>query len=178
MPSPNTTHDSRRLYPLSGSDRYSYFPGVVRDGRQVLMGLYCPSLVAVCFDPGGRLLGAEYRRLRYLDRDAWMVDNYRFLDDLRAWQEELGFRPCTIRVEKFSLLDADSDPEAISPDWPVHIELRDQPEYFREVLSGEGEYAEYNREAVRREQAEWEREGRFVLYWRVTEHMVDRSGRY
>lgn len=172
------TRGDRRLYPLSGSDRYSYFPGLVRDGRQVLMGLYCPSLVAIFFDPEGRLLGADYRRLPYLDLETLLVYDYRFLDDLRVWQEELAFRQATIYVEKFSFFDSDSDPNAIAPDEPVRIEIRDEPEYLREVLSDQGEAREQDRKAARQELAEWKREGRFVLFWRTSEHQVDRSGRY
>jgi hypothetical protein len=179
MPGPNTTNMGRGLYPLSGSDRYSFFTGIVQHGPQVLMGLYCPSLVALCFEPDGRFVGPHYRRLPYLDHHAWMVDNYRFLDDLRAWQEELGFRPCTIRVQKFSLVDADSNPEAISPDWPVHIEIRDEPDSFDKFRAGESPYCdEMNGRFIQQQMAEWERRERFVLYWRVQEFVVDGSGRF
>ena len=81
-------------------------------------------------------------------------------------------------MEKFSLIDADSNPDAISPDWPVHIEIRDQPEYFDEVLSDNCELEVEEKDRVRRERVEWERDGRFVLFWRATEFQLDRSGRF
>src|SRR4051812_41642963 len=56
--------DQSRLYLLKtyGSDFYT---GRLGDGRQLLMGLLCPELVAYCFSPGGALLGREARPWNY-----------------------------------------------------------------------------------------------------------------
>ncbi|MFO0964158.1 MAG: hypothetical protein U0793_01040 [Gemmataceae bacterium] len=49
-----------RLFPIQGyGDEFS--TGVCADGRQVVMGLLCPHLVAYFFDRKGKLLGDEHR---------------------------------------------------------------------------------------------------------------------
>ena len=49
-----------RQFPLTGYGD-EFVTGACPDGRQVVMGLLCPHLVAYFFDPAGRLLGDEHR---------------------------------------------------------------------------------------------------------------------
>jgi hypothetical protein len=56
-----TKKSTTRLYSIK-NDGHDFFTGRCADGRQVVMGLLCPKLVAVFFDNKGAYLGCEERR--------------------------------------------------------------------------------------------------------------------
>ena len=55
---------AERLYQIKNDDRY-FHTGHCSDGRQVLMGLRIPYLVAVFFGSDGTLIGTEERILTH-----------------------------------------------------------------------------------------------------------------
>ncbi len=80
------------------------------DGRQVLMGLYCPNLVVIFFDKAGDLLGVEQRVLSFMAEDierglGTSIYDERIEPELLSWQAELGFQPAPIKVHKFGVLE-------------------------------------------------------------------------
>jgi hypothetical protein len=145
-----------RLYSIRHDQGY-FDAGMTADGRRVLMGLYCPYLVAIFFDSSGNLLGHEVRRLEFLQRSSVIVDGepiegmvgvYNIYDEripprIVAWQDEMGFRPATIRVKQFFL----DDPEA----------------------------SDAEKDGVRESMRRWDAEGMFILYW-GNDYWLDGTG--
>jgi hypothetical protein len=87
-----------------------FYTGHARNGRQVLMGLLCPQLVAYFFSPDGTLLNCETRPWNYpaprMKGDGpyqiYDADFDRHLaEQMAGWQREVGFAPNVIRVEEF-----------------------------------------------------------------------------
>ncbi len=60
-----TSEGVSRLYPIRPGQGY-FDAGMTGDGRQVLMGLYCPDLVAIFFDASGDLISHEARHLEFM----------------------------------------------------------------------------------------------------------------
>ncbi|HEY7155408.1 MAG TPA: hypothetical protein VH575_15710 [Gemmataceae bacterium] len=158
-----------RLFPIR---KYDYATGLCDDGRQVVMGLLCPHLVAYFFDPQGNLLAKESRPWDHPAPTMGANGPYRIYDtefqaaldrQLRGWQAEIGFRPGTIRVKAF--LDEEE---------PVGIELL--PEHYRDI----DPVAEYPDEEDRREflkaRDQWVRQGKFVWWW-AKDYFMSRDGK-
>jgi hypothetical protein len=150
-----------RLFPIQ-SQGYDFFTGICADGRQVVMGLLCPELVAYFFDAHGSLVGAQRRTWSDAAADvAGRVPPYRIFNDefkaliglqRREWEGELGFRTATIHVKEF-----------FDHELGVGIELL--PAYLREI-----ETAPWFRDTQERERAaklrnRWVEDGNFVWYW-------------
>src|SRR5262245_26387932 len=85
-----------------------FVTGICADGRQVVMGLICPNLVAYFFDNKGRLLGCEHREWNKPPPKLWRdgpndINDGAFQDGLaeqqNEWQGALGFRAATIKVQ-------------------------------------------------------------------------------
>src|SRR5205823_2367085 len=112
-----------RRYAIRPDEGY-FSAGVTPDGEQVLMGLFCPNLVAFRFDPEGNLLGSEQRPVPFFRDVTPPYDIYdsRIQPMIEAWKEEMGFRPATISVRKF---------------WSAehYVGIEDYPSHFHEVLS-------------------------------------------
>jgi len=137
-----------------------FVTGVCADGRQVVMGLLCPNLVAFFFDADGVHSGAEQRTWdtpapthphtgRYLLGD----DAFQSALDLQisGWQDELGFVPAPVHIHAF--VDQEK--------W-VGVELI--PEHLLPEQIADEE------DPTRREQlhdiaAEWRDSGWFVWWW-------------
>lgn len=123
------------LYPIQPKQGY-FDAGMTGDGRQVLMGLHCPDLVAIFFGPSGDLIRHDARRLEFLQRRSVIVDGesvegmvgaYDIHDEripsrVVAWQEELEFRAATIRVKRFFQHE-------------LGIGFEDYPAHFGEILA-------------------------------------------
>lgn len=152
------------LYAVQPDQEY-FDAGKTIDGRQVLMGLYCPEIVAIFFDASGNVIGHEARRLEFLRKSSVIVDGepiegmvgvYDIYDEriparIVAWQEELGYRPDTIRVKRFFLEE-------------LGIGIEDYPAHFDEVLADPAESGA-EKEQVRESMRLWDADGQFVLYW-------------
>ena len=153
-----------QLYPIRPDQGY-FSAGMTGDGRQVLMGLHCPDLVAIFFDTPGALLGHEARQLEFLQRSRVLVDGepieglvgvYDIHDEripprLAAWQVEMGFKPATIRVNRFAI-----------PGLGIGIE--DYPDHFGDILD-DPEASDEEKADVRESMRLWDADGQFVLLW-------------
>jgi hypothetical protein len=138
-----------------------FVTGVCDDGRQLVMGLLCPLVVAYFFDSDGRLIGDERRPWNHPAPRIGGDGPYRIYDErfqaaldaqLREWQESIGYRPGPIRVRAF--LDP-RHPVGITL-IPEHLDLsKDQR---REVDEEELPYLDQSR-------AEWLAAGNFVWWW-------------
>lgn len=142
--------DSARVYALAPGQRW-FDVGQCADGRQALMAAFETGTLGVFFDAQGRLLecaavGPE--RLR-ADPKTGHAD----ASHLRAWQAELGFTPCEIRVRKFH-------------DARQHIGIEPLPAHYEDFL--EDPESEPDPAIRRRTEAQiraWIANGCFVLYW-------------
>jgi hypothetical protein len=150
------------LYPIQSGQGY-FDAGTTSDGRQVLMGLYCPDLVAIAFDREGELLGIERRPLEFLQQRDGVYDIYdeRIPPRLLAWQEEMGLQPATIRVSKFFLDD-------------LGIGIEDYPDHFGEILD-DPEASDEEQDEIRESMRTWDAEGQFVLLW-GNDYWLDGTG--
>jgi hypothetical protein len=165
------------LYPIRTEESYLLHTGFTSDNRQVLMGLYCPDIVAIFFEQNGSLLEAQKRRLSFLKPDEGVYDIYdpRITDELLSWQTELGFQPGTIRVKRFFVWD---NPE-FSSDLPWMrngIGIQDYPDHFAEIL-GDPNALEEEKEALQKSLEPWEADGQFVLWW-GNDYWLNREGEF
>lgn len=171
--------DANHLYVIKPHERRWIYAGATSDQRQVLMGLSCPNLVAIYFDMEGNLLGVQERVLRFMVEDsergiATAIYDERIEPDLLSWQEELGFRPATISVHKFFVLEERSNQweGACQRDG---IGIVDYPAHYHDVLAHPDEYTDEQKECVWADKARWDSEGRFVLWW-GNDYWFDGSG--
>ena len=167
-----------RLYTI-GHDQEYLDVGKAKDGRKILMGLYCPDLVAIFFDASGDLLGHEERRLEFLQPESVTVivdgqavggreGGYNIYDErissrIEAWREELGFHPEPIRVKRFFLDD-------------LGIGIGDYPDHFGEILGDPGA-SEEEKDDVRDSMRLWDDDGQFVLHW-GNDYWLDDGGEF
>ena len=157
-----------RLYPIGPGAGY-FDAGVTADGRQVLMGLDCPEVVAVFFDASGGLIGHESRRLEFLPRGGgkggadgvYDINDERIPSRVAAWQADLGFRPSLIRVKPFFLDE-------------LGIGITDYPDHFGEILVDPAA-SDAEKDDVRDSIRLWDADGQFVLYW-GNDYWLDDSG--
>jgi hypothetical protein len=98
-----------KLYNIRFNDCCNFVAGTSAKGEQVLIGVIPGHVVAVFFDPSGRLVRDEVReasiggtaRLSQAKRDQPSIDaEWRLLN---AWKAEIGLVASDIRVAKFSL---------------------------------------------------------------------------
>lgn len=169
-----TSEGISRLYPIRPGQGY-FDAGMTGDGRQVLMGLYCPDLVAIFFDASGDLISREARHLEFMRPSGVIVDGnpiegmvryYDIYDEripprIVAWQEELEFRPATIRVKRFFL-------------GGPGIGIEDYPSHFGEILD-DPSVSDEEKDDVRDSMRLWDADGQFVLLW-GNDYWLDDSG--
>jgi hypothetical protein len=152
-----------QLYAIRPDEGY-FFAGVTPGGAQVLMGLFCPNLVAFRFDREGNLLGSEQQPVPFFQGVAPPYDIYdqRIQPMIEGWKQEMGFRPATIRVRKF---------------WSAehYIGIEDYPSHFHEILS-DPSADEEEKADVRESMERWDKDGQFVLQW-GNDYWLDRAGR-
>jgi len=151
---------TERLFPIQA---YDYKTGICSDGRQVVIGLLCPHLVAYFFDPQGNLLRREQRlwknpapKLR--GEGPYSIYDHDFREALeqqeREWLTELGFSPGTIWIKEF--LDGT----------PVGIEQL--PDHFQDVDDLDDE--------ERKSLATWIAVGNFVWWW-ARDYYMSKDGK-
>jgi hypothetical protein len=160
-----------RLFPIQNHG-YDFFTGVCPDGRQVVMGLLCPELVAFFFDSEGNYLGREER--------PWSVEAgqlagreppYNIFGDrfqevignqLREWQCELGFRIATIRVKEF-----------LDDEQTVGIEVL--PSHYRDIETDTWFRSEEERQRFIESRDRWLERGSFVWWW-AKDYFMSKDG--
>ena len=159
--------DANRLYRIRSAETYGFFAGTAAGGRQVLMGLHCPYLVAIFFDADGSMAEVQKRHLEFLQlRGGGAIPTHDIFDEripvrLEAWQQEMGFAPGVIRVWEFVV------PE-------LGIALQDRPEHFAETLDDPAASAD-DKERTRKAIQEWDAQGFFVLLW-GNDYWLDSTG--
>jgi hypothetical protein len=148
--SDQSSADSTRLYTVRSYGDY-FHCGSVTGARQVIIGAFQDSVVAVLFDQDGNLIDVLERPIKIAQTASSKsaVSGVRILDD---WCAELGFSPGPIDVRAF-------DREGVRiTDRPWHYEMflrdptGDEPnENLRLIMFGEI--------------ADWDQHRRFVLKW-------------
>jgi hypothetical protein len=142
-----------RRYPIQSHDAYSFYTGFSLSNEQVLVGVYCPTLVALWFDVDGSLLRTSHLPIPFFQRATPPYDIYddRLPPLIEAWKQDMELRPATIKVKKF-----------FAEQW--HIGIEDYPAHFEEVLSDPA--ADEDEKADMRDSMElWDKDGQFVLLW-------------
>jgi hypothetical protein len=138
----SVNHPGNHLFPIQ-NDGYDFFTGVCADGRQMVMGLLEPHLVAYFFDKNGNLLGGDKR----------LLEKGKLLEQVMLeWQKELGFRTATIHVKEF-----------YNREYPVGIEIL--PEHYRSVETDTWFPNEEERKEFIKSRNRWLTEGNFVWWW-------------
>jgi hypothetical protein len=165
QPAVTFTRSAEWRYAIKAEDTHCMYSGLTRDGRQVLMGLYYPCVVAVFFDSDGRLMDVHRRQPSYLKPQEDLHDMYnsRITEEALAWQVELGFESAVIRVRKFFV--PDNPKFAKDPFWTRDgIGIEDYSDHFADILSEPNASAE-DKEDVLESLKRWDEEGLFVLWW-------------
>jgi hypothetical protein len=154
--------DEERLYPIAPDESY-FSAGITPDGEQVLMGLFCPDLIAFFFDSEGNVLRVENRPLDCLHEARPPYDIYddRIPKRIDAWKCELEFQQATIWIKKFFSED-------------LYIGIQDYPDHFEEILT-DPEACEEEKDDVRDSIQLWDKDGQFVLWW-GNDYWLDDSG--
>lgn len=156
--------DRERLFAIQGHSDI-FYAGVMADGRQVLMGITRPHIVAYCFSPDGALLGRDMRLLereppRRDGNSQYLTSDPSYREDVRQqvarWQEDLGFRAATIHVRAF---------EGLGDDF---VKVEAMPGFWLEADPDESDEDKEEREKLIKN---WEAGGNFVLWWDVDFHM-------
>jgi hypothetical protein len=150
--------ENRLFYLDSYGD--SFITGICADGRQVVMGLLCPHLVAYFFDSNGAFAGGKRQLWKYPAQSSEDNTWYGFSDptfkvaiaeQINEWQQELGFYQSIIKIQEF-----------FDDTYPVGIS----------ILPGELEQDEIEAEEDPEERAFWEAQkvdwlanSQFVWWW-------------
>jgi hypothetical protein len=147
-----------RFYPIKPGD---FDTGLCADGRQVVMGLLCPHLVAYFFDADGTLLGGE-RRLwntaaeRMSENGPYILHGEPFCSALerqkQEWKDVLGFRSATIRVKEFF-------------DSEHFVGIEPLPARYQDLETSEESQDEEERRQLMQMRDSWLADGSFVWWW-------------
>jgi hypothetical protein len=169
--------DGNRLYPIWGEGEHCIFTGLTRDNQQVVMGLSWPDFVAIFFSMDGDLEKVEKRRPTFLEPDdrGWNVFDPRLMEEILAWQKDLGLRPALVRVKKFFVLDEVGSKED-SPWDRSGIGIEDYPPHFQDFVADPDAEDEEGRRFMRRCMEDWERDEQFVLWW-GNDYWLDKTGK-
>src|SRR5262249_16937227 len=145
--------NAERRYPIKSHKYYGFYAGLTSDGRQVLMGLSCPSLVAFFFDTEGELLSVEQRPVDIFQgaTPPYDIYNARIQALIREWKTDMGFQRATIKVKKFFSEE-------------LYIGIEDYPSHFDEILS-DPEEDEEEKQSIRDSMKSWDEDEQFVLQW-------------
>jgi|SRR6516225_2508834 len=155
--------DHERRYAIKPDEGY-FYAGKTADNKQVLMGLFCPNLLAFNFDLEGNLLSVDQRPVPFFQS---LTPPYNIYDErmpplIESWKKQMGFHPATIRVKRFFSAEH-------------YIGIEDYPDHFHETLSdptaGDEEKAD-----IRHSLELWDKHEQFVLHW-GNEYWLDGSGR-
>jgi hypothetical protein len=149
-------YSKHRLFPLQS--HIDFATGKCEDGRQIVMGLLCPHLVAFYFDSRGNLLGKERRLWRH--PAPWKNEVYNIYDkdfevaleqQMSEWQVEMSFHPATICVKAFY-------------DYDDTVGIKLLPDYLDIETTGEIADEEERQEWIQ-DYNEWLVSGNFVFSW-------------
>ena len=155
MSTVNDSPDKTDLFSIRGYGS-DFYTGRTSAGEQVLMGLLCPYLVGYFFSPDGSLIKKERREWLEPAPRIGGDGPYRISDpafeaglskQLSQWQDELGFNPELIRVQKFF-------------DDEMFVGIDQVPEHLQDLQESDEDLEE-----LRSSLEKWEARGSFVFYW-------------
>jgi hypothetical protein len=156
---------SQRLFAIKPDEGHLFFAGITPESEQVLMGLYCPNLLAFYFDSEGTLLRSEEQPVPFF-QNVTTPRPYDIYDDriqplINAWQADMKLRSKVIHVKRF---------------WSEEhsIGIEEYPSHFHEILS-DLIADEEEKTSVRKSLQQWDEDGQFVLHW-GNEYWLDRTG--
>jgi hypothetical protein len=157
-------HGHERRYAIQSHDGYFFYAGVTPNHEQVLMGLFCPNLVAFHFDLDGNLLRMNQRPVFFFQDETppYHIYDERIPPLIEAWKTEIGLRFTTIRVKKFFSQEP-------------YIGIEDYPDHFDEILS-DADADDAEKADVRESMELWDKDGQFVLQW-GNDYWLNASGR-
>ena len=149
-----------RTYP-SDEGEADFYTGRLADGRQALLGIYLPELVLVLFSGDGTYLEYQTRPLADGPKSGLITDEDRaeFTARRVAWQRELGWQEGPIQVRRFML----PYHRIYLTDYPAWAAILEYDPYFYSNAE--------EREEMRRQKQEWEKEGCFVFWWGRDYHL-------
>jgi hypothetical protein len=157
-----------RLFAIQCPEVYEFQAGWSSQGDQVLMGLVEDGVVAVFFSASGRFLRYEFRPVKpepvpsqspvkqEQARDALLWSA------LGDWTDELGLTRGVIKVFPFWV-----------GQWVIGI--AGLPDFWVRFLSNPQSENERRRVQWFKEIEEWQREGKYILWWR-SEYWMDKEG--
>lgn len=160
-----TSEQLFQIYPYAGD----FHTGRLRDGRQVLLGLLCPELVAYFFDERGHMLTGARRAwrtpaTRIGGHGPYNIDDPTFCaaiqQQISEWKLELELEEGPIRIAEF--FDADL---------AVGIEV--VPGQFDDGQDEETPSERVERVAAK---SKWVRSGKFVFWW-AKDYWMSREGK-
>jgi hypothetical protein len=147
---------------------YDFQTGITSEGRQVLMGLLCPHLVAYFFSPAGDLQEREARAWHYPAPRMKGNGPFQIYDDeferrlnlqRDEWKQAMGFKESPIRVKEF--FDKENS-----------VGIEPLPEHMLDLSWCEDEEEQ---QLVEQGRDEWIAEGKFVFYW-AKDYFMTRDG--
>lgn len=148
-----------------------FFTGTAADGRQVLMGLLCPEVVAYFFAPDGSFLQREacpweYPAPRMGDDGPYQIydDEFerRLGEQIRVWQDVIGFASGAIRVLPFR-------------DDAYYVGVQDKPEHLEDTAEVEDDDECGEIEAEWKEWALHDADDEYVFLW-AKEYYIGSDG--
>ncbi len=151
--------DENRLFPIQ-NDEDILATGICADGRQAMMGLLCPWLVAYFFNHDGEIIGGERQQWNHPAPRMGEDSPYRIYDpafgvaiaaQMKAWQTKLGFKQGKIEIQEFF----DEELYVGITVLPDHLEL--------EEIEEEDDLEE--RKYLEEDRANWFANGNFVWWW-------------
>lgn len=155
--------EHERRYAIQPQDAYFFYTGVTPNSEQVLMGLFCPNLLAFYFDLEGNLLRINKRPVPFFQsvNPPYHIYDERIPALIEVWEKAIGLQHATINVKKF-----------FSHEYYIGIE--DYPAHFAEILSDPASDDEEKAD-VRESMRLWDKDGQFVLLW-GNDYWLDDSG--
>lgn len=135
-----------RVYVIQHSTEYFAAGRNEPKTQQVLLGIQGSEIVCLFFDDQGELLGLEARAI---PADA-TVDAINAA--IAAWMLEVGVKPGTIYVKKFSV------PDRV-------IEIRDYPDYLQEFMADPSSFDAERSANLSRCLRLWQENQDYVLVW-------------
>lgn len=142
----------RKIFALESYEP-DFYTGTVDDGRQVIMGLLCPEVVACFFDAEGNFTGITKQPWKQAAPRFGADGPYKLGDpafeaainqQIEDWQEELGYTNEPIKIKLF----ADDEMGIGISELPEHLKEPDpDDEDFEETLSN------------------WKESGNFIFIW-------------
>jgi hypothetical protein len=158
---------NERLFTIQPGD---FDTGVCSDGRQVVMGLLCPHLVAYFFDLEGNVLGGE-RRLwerpaeRMSNNGPYILHSQGFCEALdrqkQSWKDQLGFQTAAIRLKQF--FDSEN-----------FVGIEPLPHHYKD-LESDKEIEGEERQQLEEMRESWMKDGSFVWWW-CEEYYMSKDG--